>query len=77
MVMKLRAAIRSALPRDAAETISYGMPALKRDRVLVWYAAPNHCRLFPTAAVVQRFEDELADLKTSKARFSSRSISRC
>jgi uncharacterized protein YdhG (YjbR/CyaY superfamily) len=35
--------------------------------VLVWYAAfSNHCSLFPTAAVVERFKDELKGYSTSK-----------
>jgi uncharacterized protein YdhG (YjbR/CyaY superfamily) len=33
----------------------------------VWYAAfSNHCSLFPTAAVVERFKDELKGYSTSK-----------
>ena len=61
------AAIRSALPRDATETISYRMPAFQRDGVLVWYAAfADHCSLFPAGAVVQAFKDDLKGFKTSK-----------
>ena len=46
---KMRATIRSAVPKDSVEIISYGIPAFKRQRVLVWYAAfSNHCSLFPT-----------------------------
>jgi uncharacterized protein YdhG (YjbR/CyaY superfamily) len=67
MLTKMRAAIRSALPRDATEIISYKMPAFRRDRVLVWYAAfADHCSLFPGASVLRQFEDELAGFKTSK-----------
>ena len=33
--IKLRAAIRSAVPAEAVETISYGIPAVKHNRVLV------------------------------------------
>ena len=45
---KMRATIRSAVPPDAIEIISYGIPAFKHGRVLVWYAAfSNHCSLFP------------------------------
>ena len=36
---KIRAAIRSAAPPDAAETISYRMPAFKYKGLLVWFAA--------------------------------------
>ncbi len=64
---KLRAAIRSAVPRDAVETTSYRIPAFKRDVVLVWFAAfANHCSLFPTASVIARFKAELKGFSTSK-----------
>ncbi len=64
---KLRAAIRSAVPRDAVETISYRIPAFKRDVVLVWFAAfASHCSLFPTASVVAKFKAELKNYSTSK-----------
>jgi uncharacterized protein YdhG (YjbR/CyaY superfamily) len=64
---KIRAAIRSAVPREATETISYGIPAFKHKGVLVWYAAfSNHCSLFPTAAVIEAFRDELEGFPTSK-----------
>jgi uncharacterized protein YdhG (YjbR/CyaY superfamily) len=63
----LRAAIRSAVPRSASEIISYGIPAFRDKRVLVWYAAfSDHCSLFPTAAVIAAFKDELAAYPTSK-----------
>jgi uncharacterized protein YdhG (YjbR/CyaY superfamily) len=63
----LRAVIRSAVPADAAETISYGIPAFRGDGILVWYAAfANHCSLFPTASVIQLFRDELKSFSTSK-----------
>ena len=64
---KMREAIRSAVPSDAAETISYGIPAFKDKEVLVWYAAfSEHCSLFPTAAVIEGFGDELEGFSKSK-----------
>jgi uncharacterized protein YdhG (YjbR/CyaY superfamily) len=64
---KIRAAIREAVPRDATEVISYRIPALKRKRVLVWFAAfSDHCSLFPTAAVIEKFQKELENFSTSK-----------
>ena len=64
---KMRAAIRSAVPRESIEVISYGIPAFKHDVVLVWYAAfADHCSLFPTAAVIERFKKELKGFSTSK-----------
>jgi uncharacterized protein YdhG (YjbR/CyaY superfamily) len=63
----MRAAIRSAVPREATETISYGIPAFKHKRVLVWFAAfSNHCSLFPTASVIEEFQNELKGFSTSK-----------
>ena len=67
MLAKMRAAIRSALPSDADEVISYRMPAFRLKKVLVWYAAfQDHCSLFTTAAVLDQFRDELTRFKTSK-----------
>ena len=64
---KVRAAIRAAAPGEATEIISYGIPAFKDQRVLVWFAAfSNHCSLFPTAAVIEAFSDELRGFSTSK-----------
>src|SRR5437763_9210396 len=64
---KMRAAIRSAVPPEATETISYGIPAFKHKRVLVWFAAfSNHCSLFPTASVIEAFKSELKGFTTSK-----------
>ena len=67
MLIKMRAAIRSALPTEAIEVISYRMPAFKLQKVLVWFAAfRDHCSFFPTAAVVEHFSAELVQYKTSK-----------
>ena len=63
----MRAAIRSAVPAEATETISYGIPAFKHKAVLVWYAGfSNHCSLFPTAAVIEAFKNELKGFAISK-----------
>jgi uncharacterized protein YdhG (YjbR/CyaY superfamily) len=67
MMNKMRAAIRSAVPRKATETISYRIPAFKYNGVLVWFGAfSNHCSLFPTAAVIEAYKDELKGFSTSK-----------
>jgi uncharacterized protein YdhG (YjbR/CyaY superfamily) len=64
---KIRAAIRSAVPPEATETISYRMPAFRHKGVLVWFAAfSSHCSLFPTASVIEAFKDELKGFSTSK-----------
>ncbi len=64
---RIRAAIRSAVPPEATETISYRIPAFKYKGVLVWFAAfSNHCSLFPTASVIAAFKNELKGFSTSK-----------
>jgi len=64
---RIRAAIRSAAPRGATEVISYGIPAFKHTGVLIWFAAfSNHCSLFPTAAVIEKFKKELKGFTISK-----------
>lgn len=64
---KIRAAIRATLPRETTEIISYGIPAFKYKQVVVWFAAfANHCSLFPTAAVIAAFKDELKGFTISK-----------
>jgi len=66
-LVKMRALIRSALPSEAKEIISYRIPAFKHKKVLVWFAAfKNHASLFPTAAVIEQFKDELEGFTISK-----------
>jgi uncharacterized protein YdhG (YjbR/CyaY superfamily) len=64
---KLRAAVGSAVPRDAEEIISYKIPAFRRGVVLVWFAAfADHCSLFPTSSIIAKFKNELKGYSTSK-----------
>ena len=65
---KIRATIRSVVPAEATEAISWGMPAFKYKGQLVAFAAfKNHCSLFPmNASLIQAFKDELKDYETSK-----------
>ncbi len=64
---KLRAAIRSAVPPEATEAISYRIPAFKHKGVLVWFAAfSSHCSLFPGASVIEAFKSDLKGFSTSK-----------
>ncbi len=63
----LRATIRSVVPPETTEVISYRMPAFKHNGVLVWFAAfSNHCSLFPTASVIEAFKNDLKGFSTSK-----------
>jgi uncharacterized protein YdhG (YjbR/CyaY superfamily) len=65
---KMRAAIRSAVPPEATEAISYGMPAFKYKGSLVAFAAfTNHCSFFPMSyGVIEAFKKELKAFETSK-----------
>jgi uncharacterized protein YdhG (YjbR/CyaY superfamily) len=64
---KVRAAIRSVVPAETTEVISYGIPAFKYKRILMWYAAfSDHCSVFPTASVIEEFKEELRPFRTSK-----------
>ena len=64
----IRAVIRSVVPKETAEVISYGIPMFKYNGMLVGYAAfKNHCSLFPTGSgVLDQFEKELLGYRTSK-----------
>jgi uncharacterized protein YdhG (YjbR/CyaY superfamily) len=63
----LRQAVRSAVPPQATETMSYGIPAFKHNGMLVWFAAfSKHCSLFPTASVIEAFKNELQGYTISK-----------
>lgn len=64
---KIRAAIRSVVPAEATEVISYRIPAFRHKGILVWYAAfSDHCSLFPTAEIIQQFKGDLQGFSTSK-----------
>ena len=64
---KVRATIRSVVPPDATEAISYGMPAIRYKGALVGYAAfSKHCSLFPTASIIEAFKDDLRGFPTAK-----------
>ncbi len=63
---KLRQAIKQAAP-TATETISYGMPAFRKDKVLVYYALhKEHIGFYPTPDPINHFKKELEQYKTSK-----------
>lgn len=63
---KLRQAIRQAAP-DSAETISYGMPAFRQNKILVYYALnKEHIGFYPTPTPIIHFKNELEKYNTSK-----------
>lgn len=65
---KLRATIRSVVPAETTEKLSYGMPAFHYKGGLVAYAAfKKHCSFFPMqASLIGEMKDELKDYLTSK-----------
>jgi uncharacterized protein YdhG (YjbR/CyaY superfamily) len=67
-LIKIRAMIRSVVPPETTETISYGIPTFKYKGSLFAYAAfSNHCSLFPMgSSVIQTFKDELKGFPQSK-----------
>jgi len=65
---KVRATIRSVVPAETTEAISYGLPTFKYKGSLVCFGAfSDHCSLFPMSSrIITAFKDELKDFKTSK-----------
>jgi uncharacterized protein YdhG (YjbR/CyaY superfamily) len=65
---KVRATIRSIVPAEATEGLSYGMPAFRYKGPLVAYAAfKDHCSFFPMqASLIDEMKDELKNYRTSK-----------
>ena len=66
----IRAVIRSVVPKETTEVISYGMPMFKFNGMLVGYAAfKHHCSLFPTGSgVLDQFKKETRGLPRSLQR---------
>jgi len=63
---KLRKTIKAAAPM-ASEGISYQMPMYKHHGMVVGFAAfKNHCSIFPGAAVMDAYKEELKPYETSK-----------
>jgi len=63
---KLRQTIKAAAPM-ASEGISYQMPMYKHYGMVVGFAAfKNHCSIFPGAAVMDVYKEELKKYDTSK-----------
>ncbi len=63
---QLQQIIKQAAPQ-AIETISYGMPAFKQNKVLVYYAVTKeHIAFYPTPNPIVHFKEELTKYQTSK-----------
>ena len=64
---EMRALVRAAAP-GATESLKWGSPAYSFRRVLVMFAYfKAHLSLFPTPAVIRRFEKDLAKFSTTSA----------
>jgi len=65
---RIRAVIRSAVPPETTEGISYRIPIFKYKGPLLGFAAfPNHCSLFVMSPpVLEAFKDQVKDFPTSK-----------
>jgi len=65
---KVRAVIRSVVPAETTEVISYQIPMFKYLGGLVAIAAfKEHCSFFPmNAGLIAEFKDELKGYKTAK-----------
>ena len=63
---KIRSIIHQAAP-DAKETISYGMPAFKLKKILVYFAAfKKHIGFYPTASGIEAFKTEVSSYISGK-----------
>lgn len=66
LLQSLRAAIKKGAP-EAAEVISYQMPAFSQNGILVYFAAHrNHIGFYPAGSGIENFKSEVAGFKTSK-----------
>jgi uncharacterized protein YdhG (YjbR/CyaY superfamily) len=66
ILQQIRAVIKKAAPKSV-EVISYGMPAFKMNKVLVYFAAgKNHIGFYPTPNPIKVFSKELEGYTTSK-----------
>lgn len=65
-LQQIREVIKETAP-NTTECISYGMPAFRLRRVVVYFAAfKNHISLFPGSSGVAAFEEELHPYKHTK-----------
>lgn len=66
ILQQIRETLKQALPH-ATEVISYGMPAFKQKKVLIYFAAyQNHIGFYPTGSGIAAFKHEFGPYKWSK-----------
>src|SRR5215472_2559931 len=65
---KVRAVIRSVVPAEATEVISYGIPTFRYRGSLIGFGAfKDHCSLFPMgSSAIEQFREELKGYQVSK-----------
>jgi len=65
---RVRAVIRSVVPVETTEVITYGIPTFKYKRPLVAFAAfRDHCSFFPLgSSVLDAFAEDLKPFRVSK-----------
>lgn len=66
-LIEMRTFLASCLP-NAEEVISYGMPAFKQEKLVIYYAAfKKHIGFYPgSGSTLQKFATELTDYNFSK-----------
>lgn len=70
MLKELHETIKKAAPK-AEEVISYGMPAFRLNRMLVYFGGyKHHIGFHPTATGIQEFKKELSVIKVQRVLFS-------
>jgi uncharacterized protein YdhG (YjbR/CyaY superfamily) len=67
-LQKVRTVIRSVVPPETTEVISYGIPTFRYKRGLVSYAAfKDHCSFFPLgSSALDAFTEELKPYRAAK-----------
>ena len=66
LLQEVRSIVKQAAPQ-AAEVISYGMPAFRQDEMLVFFAAfKNHIGFYPIPSGIAAFKEDLSAFKCTK-----------
>ena len=66
LLQEVRSIVKQAAPQ-AAEVISYGMPAFRQDGMLVYFAAfKNHIGFYPIPSAIDAFKEDLSAFKCTK-----------
>ena len=67
ILIEVHDAIRSVVPEETEETMSYDMPTFKLNGNLIHFAAwNNHLGFYPTPSGIKNFVQELAPYEGSK-----------